>query len=630
MFNQDLLFSAQSLATSGVKVYYRGINIGSIVGPEPLVDISKTFNANSSNVVESITSQIDLSGKILSTTKASLDTNGSTGISGIILSIKKLEELFSCSNGLFEIKCNSDTMYSISGVRVTNLSVNKSENNWTQTADYSIGLEFLTAVSGTDNISDRSESWSIEPQDDISYMNKTYGVSTQPETPPGFGVYNPSLGVTDALNGIGTMGASSVDITSIPQFRITRRLSARGIPIPSGTGCLTIDESITHNNKSYLYAKGWVEKQLKKPFGGTDNYGGSPYFPNSATSGTHLYNHARTTSIDIYNGTYEVNDSWLAMPEKIGYIETFNIERSTSQEYLTTIRVAGSLQGLIETPQNIMDGTSGIMPTGTGLNNPINLKFSEYDGVLSGISTLNNNLSPRQTKYDSAKDGWLQKVKPMLYRRASLGINSYDRQNEYNDINPNPQNTHPNFTRENVLNVVPVSTSESHDPNRGSINYSYEFNNKTNMLASIWNGVLSENISVTVDSPVDNTTETQVIGRQLGPIITTNGKTTGRKSITVEVVIIPPSSPRESIQTDASCPLYRDNPLWQNIELIVEGHRPFGNRTNALFGNSISQLDGAVFVQSDSETWSPSQGRYSRSVTWIFEQCTLNRHYMDH
>jgi hypothetical protein len=270
------------------------------------------------------------------------------------------------------------------------------------------------------------------------------------------------------------------------------------------------------------------------------------------------------------------------------------------------------------------------MPTGTGLNNPINLKFSEYDGVLSGTSTLNNNLSPRQTKYDSAKDGWLQRVKPMLYRRASLGINSYDRQNEYNDVNPTPQNTHPNFTTENVLNVVPVSTSESHDPHRGSINYSYEFNNKRNMLASIWNGVLSENISVTVDSPVDNTTETQVIGRQLGPIITTNGKTTGRKSISVEIVIIPPSSPRESIQTDASCPLYRDNPLWQNIDLIVEGHRPFGNRTNALFENSVSQPNGTVFVQSDSETWSPSQGRYSRSVTWIFEQCTLNRHYMDH
>jgi hypothetical protein len=150
------------------------------------------------------------------------------------------------------------------------------------------------------------------------------------------------------------------------------------------------------------------------------------------------------------------------------------------------------------------------------------------------------------------------------------------------------------------------------------------------MLASVWNGVLSENISVTVDSPVDNTSETQIIGRQLGPIITSNGKTTGRKSISVEVVVVPPSSPRESIQTDPSCPLYRTNPLWQNIDLIIEGHRPFGNRTNALFENSVSQPYGTVFTQSDSESWTPSQGRYSRSVTWIFQQCTIDRHHMDH
>jgi hypothetical protein len=629
MFNQDLLFSTQSLAGSPVKVYYRGTNIGSIVGPEPLVDIAKSFNANSNNIVESVTNQIDLTGKILSTTKAATDTNGSTGISGIIVSIKKLEDLFSCSHGLFEIKCNDETMYSISGVRVTNLSINKSENNWTQTADYAIGLEFTTAVSGSDNVSDRSESWTIEPQDDISYINNIYGVSSKPESPPGFGSFSPSVGgVIGALNGIGTMGSSAADVTSIPQFRISRRLSAKGIPIPSGTGCLSIDESIKQNNKSYLYAKAWVEKQLKKPFSGSDTAGGSPYFPNS--TGTHLYNHARTTNIDIYNGTYEVNDSWLAMPEKIGYIETFNIERSTSAEYITTVRVAGSLQGLIETPQNIMDGTSGVMPTGSGLDNPINLKFSEYNGLESSNTTLSNNIAPRKTKYDSAKDGWIQKVKPMLYRRASLAINSYDRNSEYNDLNPVPQNTHPNFSLENVLNVVPVSTSESHDPNRGTINYSYEFNNRTNMLASVWNGVLSENISVTVDSPVDNTSETQIIGRQLGPIITSNGKTTGRKSISVEVVVVPPSSPRESIQTDPSCPLYRTNPLWQNIDLIIEGHRPFGNRTNALFENSVSQPYGTVFTQSDSESWTPSQGRYSRSVTWIFQQCTIDRHHMDH
>lgn len=641
MFNQDLLFNTLSgPSSSGVKVYYAGTSIGSIAGPEPFIDISKSFNSNSNNAVESITYSINLTGKILSTNKGANDTSGFTGFSGVINSIKRLEDLFNCSNSLFEVKCNDQVLYNASGLKITNLAFNKTNDNWTQSADYNVSMEILTPASGLDYVTDRSESWSIEPQDDVSYINQTYNVNTKAENPPGYGAYTPSLGTISAINGGGTMGTSSADVLAIPQYRISRRLSAKGLPVPTGTSnCVSPQDSIDHNNMAFLNAKHWVEKELKKPFNGGIN--GSPYFSGSissniGTNNTTLYNHARTTSIDIYNGTYEVNDTWLAMPEKIGYIETYTVEKSTSQEYITTVRVAGNIQGLIQTPTSIMDGTSGIFPTGTGLNNKIDLKFSEYEGsgdssMSQNTGTINNHLTTRKTKYDSAKDGWVQKIKPMLYRRASLAINSYDRtQTDYTDLVSVPHTSHPNYSRESTLNVVPVSTSEGHDPHKGTINYSYEFNNKNNILSSVWNGVLSENINVTIDAPSDSTSEVQVLGRALGPIIVSNGKTIARKSINVEIIIVPPNTPKESIQTDPSCPLNKNNVLWQAINTVIEGHRPYGNRTNALFGNAVSQPYGTVFTQSDQESWSPSQGRYSRSVSWIFQQCSINSSYMDH
>lgn len=637
MLNQNLLFSTQNLppnSGSAVNVYFRNINIGSITGPQPFVSISKTYNKNNNEVVESVNHSIELQGKILSTNKSAIETNGATGFSGIMQSISQLENLFDCPYGSFEIVCNDQSLYSITGVIVNNLNINNTPDNWTQSADYNIGLEFITQISGMDPVRDMSESWTIEPQEDLSYMNKFYGINGNAEDPPGYGAFSPSVGSTNsilsAINGPRKMGSASADITVIPQYRISRRLSAKGLNANINIDCENPQNNIDKRNIAFLNAKSWVEKQLKKPFNNEYKNNGLLYFPGS-TSGTALYNHARTTSIDLYNGTYEVNDTWLAMPEKIGYIETFTIDRSTSEEYVTTVRIAGNIQGLIETPLPIMDGTSGVLPTGVTSNNPIDLSYTEYDGVSSSdFGVINNHLAPKSTKYDSAASGWIQKIKPILYRRACLVVNSNDRQSEYNDANPNIQTTHPNYSTESLLNIIPSATSENHDPHKGTVSYNYEFNNRNRMLGSVYNGVLSENVSITVDNPSDSTSEISVIGRYLGPIIQSNSRTSARKTINIDIVIVPPSTTKESVQTDPSCPLYRNNTLWQTIDRLIEGHRPYGDRTNELFDFSPSQQQGVVFSQSDQESWNPTQGRYSRSVSWIFQQCNITRHHMDH
>jgi hypothetical protein len=636
MYNQDQLFNIQSGGSpSGIRIYYHGSGIADITGPEPFVDITRSYNSNSNNTIQSISNTIDLNGKIVSTNIGALDTGGYTGTSGIIYAIKRLEELFNCQNGLFEIKCNDETLYAASGVRVTNLTINKSNDNWVSTADYSVNLEYITSADPSYNVTDKNESWTIEPEQDIIYNNLQIPINGKPEDGLGFGQYSPSQGSINAINGAGSMLGSSADVKVIPQFRISRRLSAKGLPIPSGTGldCATSDQANNNNNRAYLYAKQWVEDQLKRPFDSLSNEDGSPYFFNGflPSTGTTLYNHSRSTSLDIYNGTYEVTDNWLAMPEHIGYIETYTIDRTTSPEFITTIRVAGNIQGLSKTTLPMMTGQMNFLPQGTGLNNQIDLSYSNVtgDGVIGGSvannADGNNNLSSRTTKYDSAKDGWVQKIKPLLYRRACLGMQSYDRNKTYNYVEPDT--THPNYSSEQLLNVIPTSTTEGHDPHKGTITYNYEFNNKFNIFG---NSVLSENISITNDGPADSISETQVLGRALGPILQSNGRTSARKTINVELVVVPPITTKATLQSDPSCPFYPGNPLWKNVDTLIEGNKPFGNRTNVLFGNAQSQNEGVVFVQSDQESWSPSQGRYSRSVSWTYQQCTTNRFYLDH
>lgn len=620
MYNSDILFfNTQTASNSGVQVYYGGNRIADIVGPEPFIDISKTYQSNSNNLVETATTTIELTGKIVKTNTSS--PSGPNNVSGVIQSIKSLEDLFrNCNYGHFEIKCDSSSLYSVSGVKVTSFNVSKSDNNWTQTADYTIGLEYITSIGPITNVTDKSETWNIEQQDDTFYtIHNTSGAGNSES----FGNYNPGT-VSPAVNGP-NMGVSSSTTLVLPQYRISRKLSAKGIPTPSGTGCLSGTVATDNSNQTYLHAKAWVESQLNIPFSG-QNGAGSPYFSGSSSGGGNtsnsvnsLYNHVRTISTDIYNGTYEVNDTWLALPDNIGYIETYNIEKSTSAEFITTVRVAGNLQGLHKSNMSsINNSNSGIFPSGSGLNNQINLDHTKINASTDSSDIPASHTGPANNRYESALSGWLQKIKPILYRRASWSLNTNDRNGSYstptnypNTINP-PDN--PVYKGERYLNNLPVSTSEGHDPIKGIITYSYEFTNKPQLV----DGVLSETINITNDAPADSISETQVLGRYLGPIIQSNGKTSARKSISIDLVLVAPTSIQAYNQQDSSCPVHWNNYIWKRVDEIIQGNRPF------------HASNGSVYVQSDQETWNPSQGRYTRNVNWAYQQCNASRFYLDH
>jgi len=647
---QEDTFETQSIgSTPKIVVEYNGTGIHTIAGPVPVVDISNSFNNNGNNLAESVTTTINLNGKILRWPEGQSivgvnPTMAMPGFSGIIAGVSGLRKLFTdCPYGTLKFKCDGNVLYEVSGLRVTNLQFDNTEDNWVQTANYSISLEGsqrLWSGAGEDAIeafvTERQDTWNIEPLDDAVYTNFTKPLTTKYE------YSNPKLG----RNGTPTTTSTetpNLQVTNIPQFRITRRLSAKG-SVP------TVDKicqsgMYNANTKPYVFAKAWVENMSKKAFKAsapTDN--SAPYFKNPFDSTLFAFNHNRTINIDIFNGSYETNDTWTAMPSGIPYTETYSLEVSSGEDYIKTVRVQGNIVGLVITNQALMTN-SGVLASGSGNAGVIDgqLKLNSYNVNGQGSSPQYTSLDaapgatlpgttnpPAQSittnKYDNALNAWTNHIKPYLYRRASLAINSSDRTLTYvpgyTQQPPIPPNN-PIFSKETLLSTIPVNTSEGHDPRKGTISYSYEFTNRLTIIS----GVISENINVSYDNPVDNTTEIQIIGRALGPVVQRTGRSTPKKTVSVEIGIPPVTGINQISLNNTTCPMHRGGYLFTTIEQIIEAHRPYSPST---FLNEPTQVEGLVYTSSDSEQWSPTTGKYSRSVSWVYQQLNIGTDFRNH
>ena len=656
-------FTTQSVGnTPRIVINYNGIDIHSITGPVPVVDISYSFNNNGNDLAESVTTNVTLIGKILRWPEGQniggVDTNKAMpGFSGIIAGVSGLRKIFTDDPyGVLKFKCGSEILHEISGLRVRDIQINNTEDNWVQTADYTISLEGserLWSGSGDDAIeafvTERQDTWNIEPLDDNTYTSFNKSVTGKYEysnpklnRPPGAGP------TSFSAPGGPSSETHSLQIINIPQFRITRRLSAKGSVRPNDpTGKISRSELYNENTKPYVFAKTWVENMAKKSFQTSDiSNNSSPYFKNPFDQTLFAFNHNRTINIDIYNGTYEINDTWLAMPSGVPYTETYTLETSTGEDYIRTVRVAGSIVGLAISNQGLMTN-SGVLVSGTGNGGDIDsqLRLDAYNvNAQSNANTYNSldivsppafgspssNLlsqSISSIKYDNARNAWLEHIKPMLYRRACLAVNSSDRTITYTPsytTNPPTIPNNPIYSKETLLSTIPINTSEGHDPRKGTINYSYEYSTRLTIIS----GVISENISVNYDNPVDSTTELNIIGRALGPIIQRTGRSLPRKTISVEIGIMPITGINQLSINSPACPMHKSGYLFQTIEKIIEAHRPYS--PSEFLPNEPTQREGLVYTSQDGETWNPTTGKYSRNVSWTYQQLSITRDFRDH
>lgn len=653
---EDINFTAQSPPTAepAVQVKFNGSGLHKIAGPVPFVNLAKSYIRNNAGNLENIQTTVTIQGQIVRASGNHQVTPPGTGVGAILGAIKELQKLFSCTAGFFEVTC-AGTGISVSGARVNNFSANRSDNNWIFSADYQVELEYNEpGLTGFPPVKNTVDNWSIEPLEDYAYTNFNTSVTAKQE------YSNPKI--KPSLNNNGSAATynqtpvtNALSIINIPQYKISRRLSAVGFPVSSsGTGC----PGPSGDHTAYLVAKKWVELKLAESFRHTGP-SGFVSLVNTDSAPTlinfdkvFLFNHLRTINFSASEGSYEVNDTWLAMPTGVRYVEDYTLETSTDDRYIKTVRVQGNIKGLSFTPIAIMSGASGTPPSGLPTSSSPNNQGSKLDlsySLQQDADTLNLNRSTKildnftqnsddgtrlyVNKYHNALSGWINDIKPYLYRRASLVLNNGPDRTDYyipiTSTNPPPAPKNPIYCKENLLNTIPISTSEGHDPRKGTISYSYEYSNKFVFIS----GVLNENITINDTGPVDVVNETFVLGRRLGPILQSLGtRTSARKDLTIEITVMPPSSIPGFSMTNKECPLWTGGMVYTTITGIIEGFKPYGVKP-AMFGNLANETrgpnEGQVFVNQDSHTWNPVEGRYTRNIGWTYQACNTARSYLD-
>lgn len=630
---------AQLPVSSGAQITWNGLGIHSIAGPTPFISIETSTEKNEDESIKSIVTKFNLNGTIIN-----------TGLSNVTNKIMQLNSVFNsgCKNGILALTYNNTVLLSWAGVKFLSSNFGVGNDQWTKSCPYTISLEqTVYAISGY-RVKDMKDDWIIEQLEDQTYQNITMPAKQQieyhnPQVGPGSPPTNPSRGQPSI--GRPPTSTYNLNIYNMPQFRVSRTVSAVGRA--SSTHCVSgID------NSAYLEAKRWVEDRAKATWSSSilsttgmmkqttllsTNPNANTIVTDFGGESSFFHNYLKTTNLDILKGSYEITENFLVLPNDIGYFEEYQVDMSTNEQYITTVRVQGTVNGL-----------SLFMPEYT---NRSVVNSGQYG---SSTIDLEGSVSPRSTeagtkttthldsfgkpsffpkvstsKYGNAVSGWMFDIKPYLYRRACLVTNSSDRDRDYVPFTriggPTAVNN-PMFSYQAPVNIIPVSTSETHDPRKGTVSYSYEFNNQFRLIS----GTLYENINIEDTMPNDIISEVFVLNRALGPILEDlNTVTSAHKSVSIEVGVVPPSSMNGLRMVSRECPLYISGATYKTIDEMLAGFRPFNGQT-ALFGNVIAPLAGQSYVESDTQTWQATDGKYSRTVRWIYQQCGNQMITMEH
>ena len=204
----------------------------------------------------------------------------------------------------------------------------------------------------------------------------------------------------------------------------------------------------------------------------------------------------------------------------------------------------------------------------------VSSNFNREDGkttynVNGTIQGLNIDGLSREQRYQNALNYWESVAQPNLYSRIFL---------YYSGVN--------------IPNSSPVSLEIEHAKNAATISYNYAFNNKP---APLLPGVMYESISVSeqnANQAVQVVAKIPILGRVRGPIIQDINTTTEKiRTVSVEAVLGP---------TGSTTWLNSFN-LKPNYDSYIYALEPDGGRT-----------------QEDNSSWDWINGRYQKTVSWIY------------
>ncbi len=300
------------------------------------------------------------------------------------------------------------------------------------------------------------------------------------------------------------------------------------------------------------------------------------YMDNAASG--QLYGHAIVNFFNLSN-----------MPEDFIAYDNFrssNVnETNGTATVVETFYVIGTNSGLSNEAQRKIteDFTVDIRESiDTGLVNV------SVQGQIQGLeyhdySTTGVKETTVERAYDNAASGWVP-IQRRIYPRAQFVYLQ-----DYGSRNLNPQ---------------PLNKSVSHAPNKGIISYNLEYNDRP---CSFIAGSLSENITIVDNNPTDVFASLAVLGRNQGPVLQSISTITGStREITVEAVMPPPTACATIADLNANIPS-------GEVQSLL-----------CLFETELTDANNQVFKNSDNVSWNPIQGRYSRTVGWTYQDCSVS------
>lgn len=306
-----------------------------------------------------------------------------------------------------------------------------------------------------------------------------------------------------------------------------------------------------------------VDNALSWAFNIFNDFGYDHAMAVSLTGWTNLasgnaYDHYRTHSINETDGNVNLSETWLVLGTNSGLASG---ARKITEDF--TVELRKSLENGLTTVSinGTIQGLEERAYTGSDLAS--NTTTSAYVNAESGWAAVENRLLPRSQ---------------FLYQKGNTG---------------------------RLLNPATLNRVVGHSPSRGSITYSFDYDDRP---CAYITGSLTENITINDTNPSDVFAKLTVLGRAAGPVLQAISTTTESvRDVTIEAIMNPPTGCNQgSIVTD------------------LDTNKPTANVQNILcqFEQQLTGAYDQVFKNSDSESWNPLSGRYSRAVSWTYASCS--------
>lgn len=528
--------------------------------PVPMISIGQDYQRDAAGRCIGQTVNITLEGQIYA--------SGASGLSYLLSKESGLRSVFSFDGKKFSVSCGSSPSYEYSGIKINSYRANKTSNNWMATVDYSIELqsEIATTGSGIFYVSSTQDSWTLEILDDTTYSPGPFNMLLLGN--------NRTMPFTQGAN--------------YPFYRITRTLGANGKynfygdnnskPTPPTGGTTAIAR-----------AKEWVNYQLSS----------YPTFTGIINNGAlTLYNFARSINASETEGSYTLTDSWIGIPVGANahpYIDSFTVESVLDSNLMRTVTINGTVQGLEPfNSGNIYNKT--VAPYLNDETNNKNLKDT-IDNVIP--TSFHSPVNSFGTKFYSAISGY-SGIKDQIYNRAQSVFFTGSR---YGDFVWST-NFGPLKPQENNLHPIPISITEGLDPIKGSVTYSWSFNNRTQNIIT---NSISESLTIDDQGATPNIASIFVLGRSLGPILQDLGTyTSSSRTASFEVVL-----PRPSSLANIRFP----SDQYAQINNVIESCKP----EQLVYNTNVQGIKS--YVKGDITNWNPTEGRLVRSKTWEWVRC---------